>query len=343
MFFADSQVAPRSWDRMRRTRIAALTAAGVLVAAGTGVAVATTTSDDAKEREAAVLADAAKRLDVEPSELRDALSDAENAQLDADVKAGRLTQEQADAIKRHREEAGTVLGPGRPFFHHGPGPALRFALPGGPVELFESAAGALGISRDELGERLRDGKSLEEIAKAEGKSLDDVRDAVEDSVRKQLDDAVDDGDLTRAQADKLLDGVGEMIERLGEGPRLFRGGPPFGFGHPAHPFELLDTAADALGISRDELEDRLRDGKTVEEIAKAEGKSLGDVRRAVEGKLEQQLDEAVDDGRLTREQADRLRSRMSGLLDDLGRFPLVRPGPPPWAGDARGAERGPWS
>jgi len=82
----------------RRTRIAAVAAAGALVVAGTGVAVATTRSDEGKQREDAVLADAAKRLDVQPSELRDALKQAEDAQLDADVKAGKLTQEQADDL-----------------------------------------------------------------------------------------------------------------------------------------------------------------------------------------------------------------------------------------------------
>src|SRR5215207_9431003 len=104
---------------MRRTRIAAIAAAGALVAAGTGVAVATTRSDDPKQREQAVLTDAAKRLNVAPSELRDALSKAEDAQLDADVKAGRLTQEQADAIKERRKQSGTVLGgPGGRGEHH---------------------------------------------------------------------------------------------------------------------------------------------------------------------------------------------------------------------------------
>jgi hypothetical protein len=331
MFFADSQVAPRSLPGMRRTRIAALTAAGVLAAAGTGVAVATTTSDDPKEREAAVLADAAKRLDVAPSELRDALTDAENAQLDADVKAGRLTQDQADAIKRHREEAGTVLGPDKPFFPGGPELALRFKGPGGPIELLDSAADALGIGRDELVERLHDGKSLEEIAKAEGKSVGDVRKAVEDSVSKQLDEAVDDGDLTRAQADKLLAGAREMVDHLGDGPKLLPGGPVVGFAHPGGgPIELFDTAADALGITRDELQERLRDGKTLEQIAKAEGKSVADVRRAVAAELKQRFDKAVDDGHLTREQADRMLAKMTALLDDLGRIPLVKPAPPPW-------------
>jgi hypothetical protein len=100
---------------MRRTRIAAVATAGALAAAGTGVALATSASDDAKQREQAVLEDAAGRLDVDAAELRDALAAAEDAQLDAEVKAGRITQEQADAIKQMRDRSGLVLGgPGRP-------------------------------------------------------------------------------------------------------------------------------------------------------------------------------------------------------------------------------------
>jgi hypothetical protein len=214
---------------MRRTRIAALTAAGALAVAGTGVAVATTSSDDPKEREQAVLADAAKRLDVTASELRDALSAAEDAQLDADVKAGRLTQEQADAIKERRSEMGTVLGPGG--LRHHVGPHLKFGpgrVGGGPIELMDTAADALGISRDELQERLRDGKTLEEIAKAEGKSVDDVRKAVESELKERFDKAVEEGDLTREQADKMLSGTTEMLEHLGDFrfPKLGFPGPP---------------------------------------------------------------------------------------------------------------------
>ena len=119
---ADSYARRRSCRAMRRTRIAAVATAGALAAAGTGVAVATSASDDAKQREQAVLEDAAGRLDVDAAELRDALAAAEDAQLDAEVKAGRITQEQADAIKQMRERSGLVLGgpgharprPGRP-------------------------------------------------------------------------------------------------------------------------------------------------------------------------------------------------------------------------------------
>jgi hypothetical protein len=214
---------------MRRTRIAALATAGALAAAGTGVAVATTRSDDAKEREQAVLADAAERLDVEPSELRDALSDAENAQLDADVKAGRLTQEQADAIKARRKQSGTVLGGPGLVGRGGPHGDLRLHHGGGPFEITGAAAKALGISRDELWERLRDGETLEEIAKAEGKSLDDVEAAISKALKENLDEAVEDGKLTREQADEMLEHLTERLDDLGalRFPPGRPDGPPF--------------------------------------------------------------------------------------------------------------------
>jgi hypothetical protein len=223
---------------MRRTRIAALTAAGALAAAGTGVAVATTRSDDAKEREQAVLSDAAKRLNVEPSELRDALGEAEDAQLDADVKAGRLTQEQADAVKERRKDSGTVLGvgPGGPggrlSLHERGGPGIGI---GGPGEVTDAAAKALGISRDELFERMRDGKTLEEIAKAEGKSFDDVKAAMKAAMKKGLDEAVKGGKLTQQQADEILS---RSTEHLGDFRLPGRPGPPPGGAPPDPPHDL---------------------------------------------------------------------------------------------------------
>ena len=307
---------------MRRTRIAALTAAGALVAAGTGVAVATTSSDDPKQREQAVLTDAAKRLDVEPSELRDALANAEDAQLDADVKAGRLTQEQADAIKQKRAGSGTVLGvgPGGPpdglFFRHRGGPGEVH----GPGELIDAAAKALGISREELFQRMRDGKSLSEIAKAEGKSIDDVKAAVKAAMKTQLDEAVKAGKLTQQQADDIASKSADHLEDFGRFPPERPHGPPG---------EFADAAAKALGLSREELFQRLRDGKSLSEIAKAQGKSVDDVKAAVRAAMKTQLDKAVEAGKLTRQQADAIISKSTDHLEDFGRFPKLGPPPEP--------------
>ena len=207
---------------MKLNRIAIIVASGALLAGGAGAAVAATSSDEAKEQEQAILDDAAGRLGTTPDKLRDALGAALDAQLDKAVEDGRLTQEQADEIKQRREESGAVLGfrdrhhgPDGPGdrIHHGPGPH--------PVGGFEDIAEALGISERQLANRLRAGRTLAQIAKAEGKSLAEVEQAVREAMRARLEQAVKDGELTQAQADERL----EHLDRIGN----LRGG--FHFHH----------------------------------------------------------------------------------------------------------------
>jgi polyhydroxyalkanoate synthesis regulator phasin len=198
---------------MSARRIAALALTGGLLAGGTGAAIAAVSKDDGKKAEQAVLDDAAKRLNVTPEKLRDALSAAQDAQLDQAVKDGKLTQKQADAIKARRKQSGRVLGGpfgGRPGFRgHGPGFERR-------VMIFPDLAKALGMTRAQLFEQLRDGKTIAEIAKAKGKSLDDVRAAVKADAKERADKAVKDGDLTQQQADDLLAHLDKALEHLGD-------------------------------------------------------------------------------------------------------------------------------
>ncbi len=108
----------------------------------------------------------------------------------------------------------------------GPGsadPGVRgFGGPGGPLD---DVAKALGISTEKLFEQLRDGKSIADIAKAEGKSLADVKKTLRASAEKRLDKAVEDGDLTRKQADEILEHMKDHVDRLGDGMPF---GPPGG-------------------------------------------------------------------------------------------------------------------
>jgi uncharacterized protein (DUF433 family) len=216
---------------MNARRIAALALTGGLLAGGAGAAIAAVTKDDGRKAEQAVLADAAKRLDVTPEKLRDALSAAQDAQLDQAVKDGTLTQRQADAIKARRKQSGRVLGGPfggvRGLRGHGPG----FGPHGGVRGMISpDLAKALGITRAQLFEQVRDGKSVADIAKARGKSLDDVRAALKADAKSRADKAVKDGDLTQAQADELLSHLDEGLQHLGDAPPRFRrdhrGGPP---------------------------------------------------------------------------------------------------------------------
>ena len=161
---------------MKRKHVAAGAVALAAIAGGTAIAA---TSQD-KQTENAIISDAAKQLGVKPGDLRQALADAENAQLDAAVKAGRLTQAQADAIKQHRAQEGTVLG----MDHHGPGFGHDMG-PGGPGP-FDDLAAALGITEEQLHSQLESGKTLAEIAKANGKTLDQVKAALGREIDEHL-------------------------------------------------------------------------------------------------------------------------------------------------------------
>jgi hypothetical protein len=75
----------------------------------------------------------------------------------------------------------------------------------------EAAAEALGMTADELSTQLWGGKSLADLAEAAGVDLQDVRDAVEAAqeaaLRESIEQAVEDGALTREHADWLLEGL----------------------------------------------------------------------------------------------------------------------------------------
>jgi hypothetical protein len=74
------------------------------------------------------------------------------------------------------------------------------------------AAEYLGLHEDELRERIEDGQSLAEIARTEGKSVDGLEQALLDEVEANLDEALEDEELTRERADEILEQLREHID-----------------------------------------------------------------------------------------------------------------------------------
>jgi Protein of unknown function (DUF2680) len=175
----------------------------------------------------AVLNDAAQRLNVKPSELRTALEQAMLDRIDAARKAGRLTQQQADELEA-RVKAGDGLGlplfGGRAFgFHHG----------GPPVAGLDAAASYLGLTQAQLRAQLRAGKTLAQIAKAQNKSTDGLKQAMLADAKTHLDAAVKAGKLTPAQADQALKDISSRLDDLIQNGFRFR---DHDGGHPGRGF-----------------------------------------------------------------------------------------------------------
>jgi hypothetical protein len=172
-----------------------------IVVAGGGVAIAATEPWNPKEEARAVIEDAAQQLGVTPNALSDALKQALKNRVDDAVSAGRLTEEQGAELKSRIDASDIpiplgILGPKE--FGFGIGPDH-----GGPMGGLSTAADYIGLSEADLRSRLSDGKTLAQIAKAEGKSVDGLVQAMLDDAGQKLDAAVDAGKLTQAEADKI--------------------------------------------------------------------------------------------------------------------------------------------
>lgn len=141
--------------------------------------------------------------------------------------------------------------------------------------------------------------------------------AIGSALKDALAGLVSDGTITQAQADK----VATVLEQ-----NRPMGGPGRG-GHGHGPGRVdLAAAAEALGITEAELRTAAQAGRTLADLAEAEGVSEDALVDALVTAAKERLAQAVTDGRITQEQADAraadLETRITASLDD----PICRPG-----------------
>jgi hypothetical protein len=199
--------------------------------------------------------------------------------------------------------------------------------PGGFFGAFDLSVAAekLGLTEAELRSRLDDGDTLAEIAEAEGVDAAALIDALVAAGRKAIDEAAADAKANLEERVTAL--VEDGFPDHGDFPG---GGGPGGHGH-GFEFPDLSTAAKALGITEDELRDRLRDGDSLADIAEAEGVEVDAVVQALVDAATAKIDDAVASGDLDEARAtelkDGLEERIRSLVEDGPRGPWGhRPG-----------------
>jgi ribosomal protein S20/flagellar hook-basal body complex protein FliE len=160
--------------------------------------------------------------------------------------------------------------------------------------LFEAAAKALNLTTDELRQKLSDGKTtIADIAKQENIDVNKVIDAMAAADRQRIEDIVNNPLPTRDH------------------------GPGQGFGKPFRAEEKFDAAAKALGITTDELWTALRDGKSIAEVAKDKNVDVNKVIDAMVAAAQARIDQAKTDGKITPDQADRLKSELKDRITKI--------------------------
>jgi polyhydroxyalkanoate synthesis regulator phasin len=200
-------------------------AAALMVAGGSGAAIAASQTGSRAEESQGIIDDAAEELGIPSSKLTDALQKALSDRVDEAVAAGRLSKAEGDELKERIQSDDFPLIGG---LRHGPGHAGFFGH-------LDEAASYLGLTESELRSELQEGKSLAQVARDHGKSVDGLVDALVASPKERLDQAVASGRITQAEANSTLadlkERITERVESTDLGPRRFRSFGGFGFRH----------------------------------------------------------------------------------------------------------------
>ena len=262
----------------------------------------------------------AQKLGISVQTLQAAQKATRDQLIDQAVAAGKLTKAQGDALKSGQRPQGPgTPGQGNTPGQRGPG-GMRNAIAGLREIMSQHdtvLAQKLGITKD---------------------ALDAAQKATRDTL---IDQAVAAGKLTKAQGDALKSGQHSKGAPGAPGNPGARQGPG-GMGN--HLDEVMKAAATALKTTPQELQTALRGGQSLAEFAQTKGIDRASLRATIMATVQNEVNAAVRDGKLTAQQGTAIIEGVSKSLDRLIDAKLGRPGQgnrPGGNPGAPGLQRGP--
>jgi urease accessory protein UreF len=206
---------------------------------------------------------------------------------------------------------------------------LKLKVGAGVAAAAAVAGGGAAIAADRLGSSSDSQAVVNDAAKQLGVTPSALTAALKKALENRVDAAVAAGRLTKAQGEELK----QRIES-GDLPLFFgpRGGPHEHLGE-------LDAAASYLGLTEEQLETQLENGKSLAQVANDRGKSVDGLIQALVDQATKRLDAAVAAGRLTKAQEQQilvgLKQRITDFVNGIRRrdhdfrFDRGFAGPPP--------------
>jgi polyhydroxyalkanoate synthesis regulator phasin len=214
--------------------IALPVAAGAALAVGIAAVAATPSpSATAGKNYADVFVDKlAHILNLDHNKTQDALKQAQLQTIDQMQKDGKITQEQANALKS-KIQSGNGLGFGFGHFRGDKFGVEQTILNDVHNAQADAIAKALGLTTAELKTQIQSGRSLSDLETAKGVSDQTVQTAAKNAAKSVLDKAVADKKITQDQENAILSRLANKT--FGFGHR-HRQAPPSAPGQPGASF-----------------------------------------------------------------------------------------------------------
>jgi hypothetical protein len=144
-------------------------------------------------------------------------------------------------------------------------------------------------------------------------------------LNETLKPLVDAGTITQAQADAVIAALKAEMPQRGERGRGGKGGAG------------LEVAAQALGMTADELQTALKGGQTLAQVAESKGVNVQVVVDALVASATNHINEEVASGELTQAEADEKLANVTDRVTERVNNPRPEGGPR----GGQGAKRGP--
>lgn len=222
------------------------------------------------------------------------------------VTAGNLTQEEADVILANLEEqvANAINGEFNPGQRPG---RISRAFQGAQI-LLDAAAEAIGLDAQEIRSQLRSGSTLADIITANGGDVEAVIADAVTTATEQINTAVTNGRITQEEADTIIASLETTFTNMVNGE--FRQQ----VGHNIAVRGIIRLAAQETGLSEQEIVEQYRAGNSLASILTANGVNVDEFIELAVSQAEERLTQAVENGRLTQEEAD---ERLTQLREEL--------------------------
>jgi uncharacterized protein (DUF2267 family) len=185
---------------------------------------------------------------------------------------------------------------------------------GGRGAIESAVAGYLGLTAQQLRTDLQSGETLAQITTAQGKTVNGLEQTIEAAVKSRLDQAVAAGKITSQREQQILSQLPARLDKLVNASH-----PGAFIRHRLGALRagLISVSAAYLGLTPQSLRSELRSGKTLAQVATAQGKTATELEQAIETAVKTRLDKAVTAGQLTGQREQQILSQLPARLDKL--------------------------